>query len=107
MATDHRVGATPDRAAHDIGEFKTVKIESAAGEFAFDIESMTIDGDTMVLLGKMGVWDAKTRLTRADLLKLLGLTVGSFRFWGFALRLPGYALRRRFGRQKDEGETPS
>jgi len=84
-----------------------VKIESAAGEFAFDIESMTIDGDTMVLLGKMGVWEAKTQLSQADLLKLLGLTVGSFRFWGFALRLPGYALRRRFSKKKDKGEEPS
>lgn len=69
-----------------------MEIKSPAGEFGFEIETLRIEGDEIVLSGKMGVWEANTHLTQADFLKLLGLMVFSARFWLFVLRLPRYAV---------------
>ena len=79
-----------------------MKIESAAGEFDFDIETLKVNGESVVLKGKMGVWEAETAMDREDMLKILGLTFGSTSFWLYALKLPFYAL---FGRHHSNKEA--
>jgi hypothetical protein len=66
-----------------------MRIESAAGEFDFTIESMRIDGDDIVIIGKMGVWEAETVMTREDARKMIQLgrkTPGIFRYLAGLLR---------------------
>jgi hypothetical protein len=78
-------------------------IESAAGEFEFEIEALLVKDESIVLTGKMGVWEAETSMDRDDMWKLLGLTLGSLSFWIYAIKLPFYAI---FGRKKsDKDET--
>jgi hypothetical protein len=78
-------------------------IESAAGEFDFNIEALQVKGEHVVLIGKMGVWEAETSMDRNDMWKLLGLTLGSLSFWLYAIKLPFYAI---FGPKKsDKGVT--
>jgi hypothetical protein len=74
-----------------------MKIESAAGEFEFEIESLKIDANDIVLSGQMGVWEAETTMSRDDAVQLFGLMLRSPAFWSYAIRLPLYAL---FGRQQ-------
>ena len=54
-----------------------MKIESAAGEFEFHIETLKVAGNDVVVLGKMGVWEAETSMSRDDVLKMLRLTIGN------------------------------
>jgi len=79
-----------------------MKIESAAGEFEFDIEALKVNGQYVILTGKMGVWEAETSMSRDDMLKMLKLTLGNSCFWGYALKLPFYAL---WGHNKTPGEA--
>ncbi len=79
-----------------------MKIESAAGEFDFDIETLRVAGNEVVVVGKMGVWEAETSMDRDDVLKMLRLTVGNPAFWGFSLRLLPYAA---FGRKRNRGNA--
>ena len=39
-----------------------MKIESAAGEFEFHIETLKVAGNEVVVVGKMGVWEAETSM---------------------------------------------
>ena len=79
-----------------------MKIASAAGEFEFHVETLKVAGDDVVVLGKMGVWEAETSMDREDVLKMLRLTVGNPSFWGFSLRLLPYAV---FGRKRNLGSA--
>ena len=79
-----------------------MKIESAAGEFEFQIESLKVTGNDVVFVGKMGVWEAETSMNRDDVLKLLRLTIGNPSFWRFSLRLLPYAV---FGRKRNQGSA--
>lgn len=72
-----------------------MKIESAAGEFDFDIEALNVEGDRIVITGKMGVWEAETSMNRSDMAKMLKLTLGKPAFWLYMLKLP-------FGGKKPE-----
>ncbi len=72
-----------------------MRIESAAGAFEFEIEALKIAGDDIVVVGKMGVWEAETRMSGADVARLFRLFAGSPSFWRYALRLP---FRSAFGR---------
>ncbi len=65
-----------------------MKIESAAGEFEFEIETLKVDGSELVLTGTMGVWEAETVMSRADMVKFLKLTFGSPAFWIYLIKLP-------------------
>jgi hypothetical protein len=78
-----------------------MEIKSPAGEFSFDIESLEIENDDIVLVGKMGVWEARTHMSGDDLIKFLRLTVGNLLFWRFLLKLPAHALRSK----RDKGAS--
>ena len=79
-----------------------MKIESAAGEFEFHIETLKVAGNDVVVVGKMGVWEAETSMDRDDVLKMLRLTIGNAAFWRFSLRLLPYAV---FGRKRNPGSA--
>ena len=72
-------------------------IESAAGEFAFDVEALRVSGGEVVLTGKMGVWEAETRMDRKDVARILRLALGSPAFWGYLATLPFHAVAGRGG----------
>ena len=72
-------------------------IESAAGEFAFDVEALRVSGGEVVLTGKMGVWEAETRMDRKDVARILRLAPGSPAFWGYLAALPFHAVAGRGG----------
>ncbi|PHP65437.1 hypothetical protein CSC94_18940 [Zhengella mangrovi] len=64
-----------------------MKIESAAGEFEFEIEKLDLKNDGLVLVGKMGVWEAETTMSGADLRRLLRLVLSKPRIWGYLTRM--------------------
>ena len=47
-------------------------IKSMAGEFDISIEGFEIEGRYLIMIGRMGVWDARTYITGAELLTVLG-----------------------------------
>ena len=65
-----------------------MKIESAAGEFEFDISAMELNGRDVVLVGKMGVWEARTCVPEDELTRLLSMLLRSGAFWKLVPRLP-------------------
>ena len=64
-----------------------MKIESAAGEFSFDLEKLDLREDGIVLTGKMGVWEAETTMTDADLRRILAMVLRKPGAWGYLIRL--------------------
>lgn len=44
-----------------------MKVVSPAGEFDFKVKDSTVEGDFVVLSGRMGVWDSKIYLTPSDI----------------------------------------
>ncbi len=44
-----------------------MKVKSPAGEFEFKVKDSTVEGDHVVMIGQMGVWDSKIYLTPADI----------------------------------------
>lgn len=54
------------------GRISRVIIKSMAGEFEISIEGFEFDGRHLVMVGRMGVWDARTYITGAELLTVLG-----------------------------------
>jgi hypothetical protein len=64
-----------------------MKIDSAAGEFEFDLQRIELAEDGIKLFGKMGVWEAETTMTDADLRRVLGLVLSRPGSWGYLLKL--------------------
>jgi hypothetical protein len=64
-----------------------MKIESAAGEFAFDISNLELRDGGIVLTGKMGVWEAETTMTDADLRRLVRMVLLKPGVWGYLIRM--------------------
>ena len=77
-------------------------IQSQAGEFDIDIKAFEREGDTLVMVGAMGVWEARTHVTPQDAARLLCRMVASAAFWSFVLRMP-FRLLAGGGRRADEG----
>ena len=71
-----------------------MQINSPAGEFGFEIEGLAVEGDKLVMTGRMGVWEAETVVTQADFARIVGELVFKARFWRFLL---GVMFRRKQG----------
>lgn len=69
-------------------------IKSPAGEFPITIERFEVEGSELVIVGKMGVWDARTHVGPRDFLSVLGKLVLSPAVFLFALKAPFAAGRR-------------
>ena len=47
-----------------------------------------VEGDDLILIGKMGVWEATTHVSQSDVVKLFWLLLRSLPVWAYLLRLP-------------------
>ena len=68
-------------------------IKSPAGEFPITIDRFEIENDDLVIVGRMGVWDARTHVGAGDFLKVLGKLFLSPAVLLYALKAPFLALR--------------
>jgi len=74
-----------------------VIIKSPAGEFPITIDAFEVEKDELVIVGRMGVWDARTHVGARDFLKVLGKLLLSPAVLLYALKAPFVALRQRRG----------
>jgi hypothetical protein len=70
-------------------------IRSPAGEFPITIERFEVEDGALVIVGRMGVWDARTHVGAADFLKLMAKLVLSPAVLLYALKAPFLAWRGR------------
>ncbi|MEA2925722.1 MAG: hypothetical protein QOJ58_791 [Alphaproteobacteria bacterium] len=70
-------------------------IRSPAGEFPITIERFEVEDGALVIVGRMGVWDARTHVEAADFLKLVAKLVLSPAVLLYALKAPLLAWRGR------------
>ena len=68
-------------------------IKSPAGEFPITIERFEVEGGDLIIVGKMGVWDARTHVGARDFLRILGKLVLSPTVLFYALKAPFAATR--------------
>jgi hypothetical protein len=74
-------------------------IKSPAGEFPITIDRFEIEGSELVIVGKMGVWEARTHVEAGDFLRILGKLFLSPAVLLYALKAPFVAARRRPGNE--------
>lgn len=70
-----------------------VIIKSPAGEFPITIERFEVEDGSLVIVGRMGVWDARTHVGAADFLKLTAKLVSSPAVLLYAFKAPFLAWR--------------
>lgn len=70
-------------------------IKSPAGEFPITIEAFEVEGNELVISGKMGVWDARTHVTAGEFLKLFGKLLFSPTVLAYAFKAPFLAASSR------------
>lgn len=70
-------------------------IKSPAGEFPITIERFEVEQDELVIVGRMGVWDARTHVPPRDFFSVLGKLIFSPAVLFYALRAPFLVLRRK------------
>jgi hypothetical protein len=68
-------------------------IKSPAGEFPITIERFEIDDGNLVIVGKMGVWDARTYVGPRDFLRVVRKLIFSPAVLMFSLKAPFAAGR--------------
>lgn len=61
-----------------------MRISSRAGNFSMTIEEVTVENGELVMIGKMGVWSAKTMLSAEELRLMLQTMKISARVLDFA-----------------------
>ena len=70
------------------------KIVSSAGEMEVSLVSIGVEGDNIVMKGKMGVWDSTISVTPREALKMAGMMF-SLSFILYVLRLPFLILKEK------------
>ena len=70
------------------------KIVSSAGEMDMSLVSMNVEGDNIVMKGKMGVWDSKITVTPQEAAKMAGMMI-SFSLILYVLKLPFLLLKKK------------
>ncbi len=83
-----------------------MKVVSGAGEFEISVEQVEIRGTTVVMVGKMGVWEAETFIERDEIGSLI-LASFSWRLLGWILTQPFRALARIFRPESKDNKDPS
>jgi hypothetical protein len=63
-------------------------IKSPAGEFPITIDGFEVEGSELVIVGKMGVWDARTYVGPRDFLRIMGKLFLSPAVLLYALKAP-------------------
>jgi hypothetical protein len=67
-------------------------IKSPAGEFPITIDKFEVEGKELVIVGKMGVWEARTYVGGRDFLKILAKLLLSPTVLLYALKAPFAAI---------------
>ena len=70
-----------------------MKIVSAAGEFDISVERVEVRQGALVVIGKMGIWEAETFIEQEDVGHLINVSLNP-RLIGWVLMQPFAALRR-------------
>ena len=81
-----------------------MRITSQAGDFVVDIQSMQVEGDKLVMIGKMGWWDSKLYFGSTEMLTMLGMMLVRPRVLLFLVILPFRVLFRVLTGRIDEEE---
>lgn len=68
-------------------------IKSVAGEFPIEISKFEVECDALVIVGKMGVWDARTYVDPGDLVRILAKLFLSPAIFIYVLKAPFLAVR--------------
>ena len=71
-----------------------IKVVSPTGEFPMSFEAVDVQGDELVLTGKMGIWKATTHMPATDLLAMLPLMLKPAVIW-FMIKVPFLALKAK------------
>lgn len=71
-----------------------MKVISGAGEFEIVVERVEVRESSVVLVGKMGIWESETIVDQEELPHLLRVALRP-RVLGWVLARPFAALRRR------------
>jgi hypothetical protein len=79
-----------------------MQVISGAGEFEIVVESVEVRDTSVVMIGKMGIWESETIIDQAELPQLLRVALTP-RVLGWAMGRPFAALARRF-RRRDESK---
>ncbi len=75
-----------------------MRVESQAGTFILNFEQLEPADGEILIIGKMGVWDAKTYMSPPEFLRLLLMTLTP--------RMLGFLIKTLFGggfRTRSEG----
>ena len=70
------------------------KIVSSAGEMDMSLLEIGVEGDNIVMKGKMGVWDSKITVTPQEAAKMAGMMI-SFSLILYILKLPFLLLKKK------------
>ena len=70
------------------------RIVSSAGEMDMSLVSVGVEGDNIVMKGKMGVWDSKITVTPQEAAKMAGMMI-SFSLILYILKLPFLLLKKK------------
>lgn len=65
-----------------------------AGDFEISVKAFDIEDGRLVMVGQMGVWDAKTYITPRELIKVVGKLL-SFRMLLYFLQFPFLLFARK------------
>jgi hypothetical protein len=75
-----------------------MRVISGAGEFELSVERMEVRESTVVLVGKMGIWDSETIIEGSEFAHLLRVSLHP-RVLAWAAARPFAALWRRVRRR--------
>lgn len=70
-------------------------IKSPAGEFPMTIDGFEVESGELVIIGRMGVWDARTHVGAGEFLRLLGKLFLSPTVLLYAIKAPFLALSHK------------
>ena len=79
-------------------------IRSMAGDFEISIERFEVENGRLIMVGRMGVWDARTYITPRETLGVLAKLFHP-RMLGYFLRLPFLAFAKGPNRPVTEEEA--
>ena len=67
-------------------------IKSPAGEFPITIDRFEVESGELIIVGRMGVWDARTHVGAGEFLKLIGKLFFSPTVLFYTLKAPFLAV---------------
>ena len=70
-------------------------IKSPAGEFPMTIDRFEVEQGELVIVGRMGVWDARTHVGAGEFLRLLGKLLLSPTVLLYAMKAPFLAIAHK------------